>query len=365
LDIDVDIFVVFDVIICYIIGKNLKIPYGVTNFLVFFQLCVVMKTKYMGSLSKLFWAAIEKGVCDIAGKLRKLNADEKRQLLAILWKHEDCPDEWKNIAPEKQNNILTNLRNKVAKLLNPEEFAEKVKADNDRHHKRNRENGNQKAASDKYKESGQRKIWSDKNHAKRAKARREANAQAILENKDHKEPTWDEATLEKKATDIVKYIVNKCGPDGFVHVFGGAWPGMTVNEAMEAECFGKGGSRHAVFIDDTGCKFVRYRDVSTHVELFTPYTGTNCENADRLEKRVQTKLIDMGWPQHRRMFVCKGAGSCKGKRAAKIPFPYYTGVLVCEQSMEQIGIRLATKKDHAPRKRKRSSSSSSSSSSSL
>ena len=60
----------------------------------------------------------------------------------------------------------------------------------------------------------------------------------------------------------------------------------------------------------------------------------------------------MGWPQHRRMFVCKGAGSCKGKRAAKIPFPYYTGVLVCDQSMEQIGIRLATKKDHAP-KRKR------------
>jgi len=35
-----------------------------------------------------------------------------------------------------------------------------------------------------------------------------------------------------------------------------------------------------------------------------------------------------------------------------MPFPYYTGVLVCEQSMEQIGIRLATKKDHAP-KRKR------------
>ena len=83
-----------------------------------------------------------------------------------------------------------------------------------------------------------------------------------------------------------------------------------------------------------------------------PYTGTNCENADELEKRVQTKLIEMRWPQHRRMFVHAGKGSCKGKRAAEVPFPYYTGVLVCEQSMEQIGIRLATKKDHAP-KRKR------------
>ena len=174
--------------------------------------------------------------------------------------------------------------------------------------------------------------------------------------KTTREPTWDEATLEKKATDTVEMTVDKCGPDGFVHVFGGAWH-KDLNKAAEAECFGRGRNRHAVFIDDTGRKFVRYRDVSTHVELFTPYTGTNCENADRLEKRVQTKLIDMGWPQHRRMFVCKGAGSCKGKRAAKIPFPYYTGVLVCEQSMEQIGIRLATKKDHAPRKRKRSSSS--------
>jgi hypothetical protein len=92
--------------------------------------------------------------------------------------------------------------------------------------------------------------------------------------------------------------------------------------------------------------------VSTHVELFTPYTGTNCVNADGLEKRVHKKL--MGWPQHRRMFTKAGAGTCKGKRAAEVPFPYYTGVLVCAQSMKQIGIRLATKKDHAPkRKRKR------------
>ena len=149
-------------------------------------------------------------------------------------------------------------------------------------------------------------------------------------------------------------IVDKCGPDGFVHVCGGAWAGKDLNEAAEAECFGRGRNRHAVFIDDTGRKFVRYRDVSTHVELFTPYTGTNCLNADGLEKRVQTKLIDMGWPQDRRMFVDAGKGTCKGKREAKIPFPYYTCVLICEQSMEDIGIRLATKKDHAPkRKRKR------------
>ena len=281
-----------------------------------------------------FRAAIEKGVHDIAGKLCPLDGDEKRQLLAILRKRGDCPDGWKNMAPKKQHSILKNLHQAIYRLMNPD----KRKADNDRNHARNRENGNQKAAN-------------DRNNAKRSQATREANVQAILANKDHKEPPWPEDTLEKKATEIVEMIVDKCGPDGFVHVCGGAWPGKDLNEAAEAECFGRGGNRHAVFIDDS--KFVRYRDVSAHVELFTPYTGTNCVNADELEKRVQTKLIDMGWPQHRRMFVRKGAGSCKGKRDAGIPFPYYTCVLICEQSMEQIGIRLTTEKDRASRKRKR------------
>jgi len=293
-------------------------------------------------LPEKFRAAIENGVRGIKGKLDKLNAPEKRQLLAILRKRGDCPEGWKNtknMTPKKQKSIVDSLHSAIEKLLNPEESKKKKKAANDRTNKRNRENGKQKAAD-------------DKRNAKRAKAIREANKQAILENKDHHEPSWDEDTLEKKATEIVEMIVEKCGRNGFVHVCGGAWPGKDVNEAAEAECFGKGRNRHAVFIDDTGRKFVRYRDVSTHVELFTPYSGTNCENADELEKRIQTKLIDMGWPAHRRMFVCKGKGSCKGKRAAEVPFPYYTCVLVCEQSMEQIGIRLATKKDHAP-KRKR------------
>jgi len=285
----------------------------------------------MPHLPEKFRAAIEKGVCNIKGKLCKLNPDEKRQLLAILRERDDCPEGWKNTDPKKQQSILERLRKAIKRLVSPAANAIRKK---------------------KYRENGQQKIWNDKSNAKRAKATREANEQAILENKDHKEPTWPEDTLEKKATDNVKRIVDKCGPDGFVHVFGGAWAGKDLNEAMEAECLGKGIGRHAVFIDDTGRKFVRYRDVSTHVELFAPYSGTNCENADRLEKRVHEKLLDMRWPQHRRMFVCRGKGSCKGKRDAAIPFPYYTGVLVCDQSMEQIGIRLATKKDHAP-KRKR------------
>ena len=321
----------------------------------------------MPPLPEKFRAAIEKGVHDIKGKLDKLDADEKRQLLADLRKRGDCPDGWKNTDPKKQRGILDRLYQKIERLLNPEEFKKKAnaksarnnkkrkengqqKADNDRTSKRRRENGQQKAAIQKYKESGQQKIWNDKKHAKKAKAIREANAQAILENQDHHEPTWDEDTLEKEAIDIVKYIVDKCGPDGFVHVFVGAWPGKDLNKAVEAECFGRG--RHAVFID--GGRRVHYHHVSDHVKLLIPYTGINCLNADDLEERVQGKLLDLGWPQHRRMFTRAGSGTCKGPATGwtTIPFPYYTGVLVCDKSMEEIGIRLATTKDHAP-KRKR------------
>jgi len=317
------------------------------------------ENKYMPPLSEKFRAAIEKGVRDIDtnGELRKLNAPEKRQLLADLRKRGDCPDGWKNkknMTPKKQKSILKSLHEAIERLLDPE----KVKAGKARSKKRRIENGKAQAYTKKYTASGKQKAANDRFWAKVSQALREANAQAILDNKDHKEPTWDEATLERLATEIVKYIVDKCGRNGFVHVFGGAWAGKDLNEAAEAECFGKGRGRHAVFIDDTYRKFVRYRDVSTHVKLFTPYTGTNCLNADDLEERVQKKLLDLGWPQHRRMFTKAGAGTCKGPATGwtTMPFPYYTGVLVCEQSMEQIGIRLATKKDHAP-KRKRSSSS--------
>ena len=302
-----------------------------------------------------FRAAIEKGVRDIAdGKLRKLDKSEKQQLLAILRKRDDCPVGWKNIDPKKQRSLLVGLHKAIVKLVNPA----KVKAASNRNHKRRRENGKQKATNDRNvkrrRENGKAKEYSAIYSARRSRARRKANAQAILENKDHHEPTWDEDTLEKEAIDTVKYIVEKCGRNGFVHVFGGAWPGKKLKEAVEAECFGKG--KHAVFID--GGRRVHYHHVSDHVKLLIPYTGTNCLNADDLEERVQKKLLDLGWPQHRRMFTRAGAGTCKGPATGwtTIPFPYYTGVLVCEQSMEQIGIRLATTEDHAP-KRKRSSSS--------
>ena len=84
----------------------------------------------MPVLSKLFRAAIENGVRGIKGKLDKLNAGEKRQLLADLRKLDDCPDGWKNTDSKKQRSILKNLHQSIDRLMNPE----KKKTANDRYY---------------------------------------------------------------------------------------------------------------------------------------------------------------------------------------------------------------------------------------
>jgi len=85
----------------------------------------------------VFWAAIKKGVRDIAGELRNLNAGEKRLLLADLRERGDCPEKWKNIDPKKQKIIPKSMHDAIDRLLNPE----KAKAKSARNRKRRRENG--------------------------------------------------------------------------------------------------------------------------------------------------------------------------------------------------------------------------------
>jgi hypothetical protein len=131
------------------------------------------------TLPETFRAAIEKGVCDIDtnGKLRKLNAPEKRQLLSILRKLDDCPDGWKNMAPKKQTYILDNLHKAIDRLLNPEK---------------------KKAANKKYKESGKKKEYDDKpiNKEKKAKYNHKYHSDPI--NKDKA----NARDRERYATDI-------------------------------------------------------------------------------------------------------------------------------------------------------------------
>ena len=101
----------------------------------------------MPPLPENFRAAIVKGVRDILqGELRKLNADEKRQLLAILRKLDDCPKGWKNTDSNKQQIIPQCLHDAISRLLDPE----KARATNDRKHKRRRENGKQAKYNHKY-----------------------------------------------------------------------------------------------------------------------------------------------------------------------------------------------------------------------
>ena len=123
------------------------------------------ENKYM-PLPETFRAAIEKGVRDIAGELRKLNADEQCQLLAILRKHEDCPDGWKdrkNMAPKKQKSIVESLRQAIKRLLDPK----KQQAASTRNNKRRRENGKKKEYDKRRRENGKQKAASARNYARR------------------------------------------------------------------------------------------------------------------------------------------------------------------------------------------------------
>ena len=277
-----------------------------------------------------FWTAIEKGMLQITkGELRSLDMPEKRQLLADLRKRGDCPENWKNTDPKRQTAILEGLRSAIQRrLLKKEEYK-----------KRSQKAYKKRKSSGKIAQAG----------AKRSKALHDAKARAIAECKDGIENVWEPEKLKKEVSNVLSQIVEKCGEQGFVHVFVGAkCASTTLQEAVENECFGRGRNRHAVFEDGRG--FVRYSDVKEHVEILIPYSGTNCVNADDLERQVQEKLLD--WPQHRRMFVRAGKGTCQARGVAVYtPFPYYTGVLVCARSMKDLGIRLATKEDHAPKKK--------------
>lgn len=125
------------------------------------------------------------------------------------------------------------------------------------------------------KDSGQAKESYDRTNAKRSKALREAKARAIAFCKDHTEKVWDPARLEKEATENVETIVDKCGVNGFVHVFGGAWPSNNLQKAVEVECFGKGKNRHAVFTDGL-FKILTFADIAKYTLLKTWIETIGC-----------------------------------------------------------------------------------------
>ena len=142
--------------------------------------------------SETFRAAIEEGVRDIAGELRKLNADEKRQLLADLRKLDDCPKGWKNTDSKKQRSILKNLHQAIERLVDPE----KAKAASARNGKKRKENGKQEESNarndKKRRENGKQEEYTKKynadpiNKEKRAKYNHEYNADPINKERQAK-----------------------------------------------------------------------------------------------------------------------------------------------------------------------------------
>ena len=128
--------------------------------------------------SEKFRAAFKKNVHDILqGELRNLKADEKRQLLAILRKRDDCPPNLKNMEKEKQQYILNGLRQAIDRLMNPE----KAKAAGARNRKRRRENGKAEEYAKKIKENEYNKRYNADpiNKEKKAKYAKRYNADPI------------------------------------------------------------------------------------------------------------------------------------------------------------------------------------------
>ena len=145
-----------------------------------------------------FRAAIEEGVRGIKGKLDKLNADEKRQLLADLRKLDDCPKGWKNTDSNKQRSILNRLHNAIDRLLNPE----KAKATSARNDKKRKENGKQEESNarndKKRRENGKQEEYTKKYNADPINKEKKAKYRADPINKDKTNARF----RERYATDI-------------------------------------------------------------------------------------------------------------------------------------------------------------------
>ena len=155
--------------------------------------------------SEKFRAAFKKNVHDILqGELRKLNADEKRQLLADLRKLDDCPKGWKNTDSNKQRSILRCLHNAIDRLLDPE----KAKAARARSDKRRAENGKLKKANDrnykKRRENGKQEEYTKKYNADPINKEKKAKYRADPINKEKKN-----ARLRERYNTDTKYRTMK------------------------------------------------------------------------------------------------------------------------------------------------------------
>ena len=112
--------------------------------------------------------------------------------------------------------------------MNPEEFQQNQKTFNDIHNAKWNPINNP-INNPIRKESEQRKL-------------RETKAQAISDNKNQKEDTWDPTTLNGNVNSLVTNFKKHVGPDGYGHIFVGNYAKNPGNPLASAEEESHGGA---------------------------------------------------------------------------------------------------------------------------
>ena len=254
-------------------------------------------------------------LADASPGIRK-NRPERRRMLQKLQRHEQCPASWKK--NEKRGNNM--LLKKIKTVLDPEAAR------------------NARAASSK------------RANAKTCAELRARNTQAIAAYKGTEEGTWSDATL--LTADNPKFIhVYNGSHKNHINLADGA-DSAAVPEAFLSSSHGGYGTPSVLRISD-GTVISTNRAIEMIARAGGTYSikvihnGTNCVNADELEKNIHLKVLaDPKYPANTRMFSKAGMGTCRPKKiSVTTPFPYYVALFTCSISMEEAGMRRGTSAD--------------------
>jgi hypothetical protein len=222
------------------------------------------------------------------------NRQERLRMLRKLQRHEQCPAAWKN---DKYSS--NKLQKKIKTVLYPE------------------------AASKARAASSKRTVA-------------KVNAEAIAACKDTEEGTWSDATLQAKAQAGFDQLT--ADNPKFIHVYNGSHKNhinladgadsAAVPEAFLSSSHGGYGTPSVLRISD-GTVISTNRAIEMIARAGGTYSikvihnGTNCVNADELEKNIHLKVLaDPKYPANTRMFSKAGMGTCRPKKiSVTTPFP--------------------------------------------
>jgi hypothetical protein len=214
------------------------------------------------------------------------------------------------------------------------------------------------------------------NSKKRSELLHQIREATIAANVENEEENWSPEVLSNKADKLMATYFGdlnlQSNESVVVGVFvGGAGGPKSLQDAVNFESMQsatyRGDGIPSVLKED-GERVGSLNDLKSRVALMTKkpklvscymaFDGTNSENVDRLEKEIQTRLMNI-LPREQRMFKYAGMGSCESKSVpAGTPFPYYLGILIIKCSLQAAGLRLGTKDDLDKHLKKRKNKSS-------